>query len=103
MLKRQFQPLTEVFRDEAKGIFLLAEKQLREYKKRYNYFQFYGCDVGDGFQADYSYYFIEIDGIVQILRGDLLPVGMRSINALIDWIDGKLEPDKDGLLKPVKE
>jgi len=102
--KNTFVPTQEVLREEARGILITAEKRLREYKKRWNYFQFYGCDVGDGFQADYSMFWATTDdGVIQLLRGDFLPIGMRAIDAEMDYLDGKLEPDEDGLLKPVEK
>ncbi len=96
-----FIPTREVLREEAKSIFITAEKQLQDYKFRYRVFKFYGCDPGAGFEVKYSFFWATTDdGIIQLLREDFLPIGTKAIDAEMAYLDGKLE-EVDGVLKPV--
>lgn len=89
-------------RTEFDAVLYGAIGQIRDYRLRHRIFKFYGCDPGHGFKVEYDYGFCDIDGIIQLLRTDLLPISMRSINAEMDYLDGKLE-EVDGVLKPVKK
>lgn len=78
-----------------------AIEQIRDYRLRHRIFEFYGCDPGHGFEMEYSMFWATTDdGTTQLLRGDFLSIGMRAIDAEMDYLDGKLE-EVNGVLKLV--
>lgn len=72
------------------GMKAKIQAEIENLLTRYKVFKHYGFDPGDGFLMDYDFNWFDIDGIVQLLRLDMLPLAMKSINAELDWLDGKL-------------
>ena len=102
LLKAGLFKWREIVKAHFEGIMIGALEQLKDYRLRHRIWKFYGCDPGAGFKIEYDFGLIDVGGVIQLLRMDMLPISRRSIDALIDYIDGKLE-EVDGVLKPVKE
>ena len=84
-----------------------AIQRIQQYRARHRVFKYCGADPGDGFVMDLNYAWCTTDdGVIQLLRLDMIPLGMRCIDAEIDFLDGKLEEvveDGVSLLKPVEK
>ena len=87
----------KILEDEFNAVRSLAYKEVQDYKSRYRIFKCYGFDPDRGFELDFNYAWCTTDdGTIQLLRMDMLPISERSLNAEIDWLDGKLEEVKEG-------
>ena len=64
-----------------------ALEQIKRIKKRQRIIDFYGIDVGYDFEFDYQYAWVDVDGIIQLLRMDMLPLSGRAIKAEIESFD----------------
>ena len=64
-----------------------ALEQIKRIKKRERIINFYEVDVGYDFEFDYRYAWVDVDGIIQLLRMDMLPIGDRSLKAEISSFD----------------
>ena len=52
---------------------------------------FYGFDAPKDFEFDYHFAWCSVDGIIQLLRMDMLPIGKSSIGLEIGLLDGIYE------------
>lgn len=73
------------------GMKAKIQAELKNILTRYKVFKHYGFDPGDGFEFDYDFNWFDIDGAIQLLRLDMLPLEMKSINAELSYLDGELE------------
>lgn len=84
--------MEDAVRIQFAGVKAKIESELEKILTRYKIFKHYGFDIGsDRFEFDYEFNWFDIDGIIQLLRLDMLPLEMKSINAELDWLDGKFE------------
>ena len=79
-----------------------ALEQIKRIKERQRVIDFYGIDVGYDFEFDYQYAWVDIDGAIQLLRMDMLPLSDRAIKAeinslntgmVVEWNDAFQEYD----------
>ena len=60
-------------------------------QSRENFKRFYGFDAPEDFEFDYNFAWCSVDGITQLLRMDMLPIGKSSISSEIGLLDGTYE------------
>ena len=60
-------------------------------QKKQSFEKFYGFDFPDDFEVDYNCAWCSVDGVIQFLRMDMLPISKRTINAELNYLDGKKE------------
>lgn len=74
-----------------------AVEQIRDLRQRMNVFRYCGSDPGEGFETDYRYAWVDIDGAIQLLRLDMLPLSERTIDFEMGFHDGTYEEvEEDG-------
>lgn len=97
----------ELLTNEFRVALSSAKEIIRDFRQRHRVFKYCGADPGKGFKTDYNYAWCTTDdGVIQLLRLDMIPLGERAIDAEMDWLDGKLEEVfEDGIwvLKPVEK
>ena len=69
----------------------IAAEEIRDFRLRSRIFHYYGVDPGEKFEMDYRYAWVDIDGAIQLLRIDMLPLTDRSLDFEIACMDGKYE------------
>jgi len=83
--------MEDAVRIQLMGVKAKIQAELKNILTRYKVWKHYGFDPGDGFEFDYDFNWFDIDGIIQLLRLDMLPLDMKSIDAELAWLDGLME------------